>query len=99
MQDVRVRQAFMYGMYHGIYSKLDEQRRQQVNQQGLILIGREVARRDEYMKRVWGDTKDHNAVPDCDATAAKLAGYQAGRETEIRAGLTKTGQATNLLEN
>jgi hypothetical protein len=94
---LRNRQAFMYGMYHGICSKLDEQKVQQVSEPGLILVGRGVARRDEYMKKEFGEVDDHSTVPDGDAKAAKLAGYFAGRKTNIRTGLSNNGTATPLL--
>src|ERR1051326_6604548 len=37
----RNRQAFLYGMYYGLCSKLDEQRQEQVSEAGLILVGRQ----------------------------------------------------------
>lgn len=93
----RNRHAFMHGMYHGICSRLDEQRKQQVSGEGLILIGRQLARREQYLQQHFPKTESVDITPDADATAASLAGYSAGRDTEIRSGLTHNGTATPLL--
>lgn len=84
---LRDRQAFLYGMYHGLCTKLDEARTEQVNEAGLILIGRAVALRKEYEQKTFGDTKEHSAVPASDSKAAKYAGYVEGKKTEIRSGV------------
>jgi len=94
---LRNRQAFFYGMYHGLCSKLDEQRTGQVTGTGLILLDRALARRDAYCKAQYPNSKSTSSKPDGDADAAKYAGYVAGRKTEIRSGLAPTGQATLLL--
>jgi hypothetical protein len=93
----RNRQAFMYGMYIGLCAKLGEQRRQQVNEAGIILLDRQVALRKAYTQSTFGATESYNAEPDGDAEAAKYAGYAAGRATEIRSGIGRSGQATLLL--
>ena len=93
----RNRHAFMHGMYHGICSKLDEQRRNQVSESALILIGRAVALRDAYVKNRFGDTESINTTPDTDAQVASHNGYLAGRDTEIRSGLTDNGKAAPML--
>lgn len=83
----RNRQAFLYGMYHGICSKLHEQRKLHINEAALIFIGRQVALRKEYMRSNFGETESESTTPDGDADAAKYAGYIAGRATEIRSGI------------
>jgi hypothetical protein len=95
---LRNRQAFLYGMYYGVCTKLDEARKSQVNEAGIVLIGKAVVRRDEYMKKNFGEIGEKNIVPDDDANASRVAGLLAGRETEIRSGLTGTGKAAMLLE-
>jgi hypothetical protein len=92
----RNRHAFMHGMYHGLCSKLDEQRKQQVSGEGLIFVGRALARRENYLQR-FGKLGSQDTTPDADATAASLAGYMAGRDTEIRSGITNNGIAAPLL--
>jgi len=93
----RNRQAFLYGMYVGLCTKLNEQRVQQVNEAGLILLDRLFARREDYRQAHFGKLRNHDTKPDTDANAAKYAGYLAGRQTEIRTGLGSSGQATLLL--
>ncbi len=94
---LRNRQAFLYGMYIGICTRLDEQKGKQVNEAGLVLISRGLARRDDYMKKTFGDVGNHSITPDGDATASKNAGFQAGLATEIRSGLSHKGTAMPLL--
>lgn len=89
----RNRRAFLWGMYLGVFTKLEEQYKQQVNESGLIFIGRQVALRDDYMRATWGETTGENLKPDSDASAAENAGFVAGRKTEIRAALAPSGQA------
>jgi len=91
------RRAFLYGMYHGLCAKLDEQQQKQVNRAALILIFKQVKVREEYMSDRFGKIGSESAVPDCDANASKWAGYQAGRDVQIRTGLTKSGKATLAL--
>jgi hypothetical protein len=95
----RNRQAFLYGMYHGLCSKLDEQRKQQqLSEAGLVFVGRQVALRTEYERAHFGESKQQSSLPDGDADAAKVAGYLAGRSTEIRSGIGSNGQASLLLQ-
>lgn len=94
----RNRQAFLYGMYVGLFTKLDEQRKLHANEEGLIFIGRQVALRQEYMRSSFGETKESDAKPDGDAEAAHYVGYLAGRATEIRSGIGSSGQARLLLQ-
>ncbi len=94
---LRNRQAYLYGMYIGICSRLDEQKKRQVSGPGLILLGRELLRRDEYLKKNFGKLGEADTTPDCDATEAKNAGFQAGLATEIRSGISSNGKAMPLL--
>lgn len=93
----RNRRAFFYGMYIGLCSKLNAQRVAQVNEAGLIQLDRQVALRKDYERSTFGELGTHDTTPDCDASAAKRAGFAAGRETEIRSGIGHNGQATLLL--
>jgi Protein of unknown function (DUF2786) len=93
----RHRQAFIYGMYLGLSTKLCEQREQQVNEAGLIRLDRHLALRADYEKANFGSLGTHNTTPDCDAMAAKRAGFVAGRATQIPLGLGPTGQPKLLI--
>jgi hypothetical protein len=93
----RNRRAFMYGMYYGVCSKLDEKKKQEVSTEGVVLLGRAVARREQYLQSVWGETCKESTVPDTEATVSQLQGYRAGRETEIRSGLTSAGKSAPML--
>lgn len=92
----RHRQAFMYGMFIGLSSKLAAQRKL-VNADGLALIVNADARRKQYLQTTFGETENTSTKPDCDATAAKMRGWKAGRETEIRQGVGTNAQNQLLL--
>jgi hypothetical protein len=91
----RNRQAFMYGMFIGLSTKLSE-KRPMVNTDGLALIVHDKARRDRYMQTTFGETKQTSTKPDGDAAEAKYRGWLAGRETEIREGVG-TNEKNQLL--
>ena len=94
----RNRQAFMYGMYLGIHSKLRERQPKAVNQAGLVLVDRALARRDKYVEDNFGALRDVETALTGNAEKAKLEGWLAGRDTEIRSGLGSTNpQGQQLL--
>jgi len=93
----RNRQAFMYGMYIGICTKLEEQKQRQVSGEGLVLVGRAVARRDQYLKDHWPNAGTSDTTPDSDAKVSKYAGFLAGQDTEIRTGLADSGKVAPML--
>ena len=83
------REAFLHGMFLGLAAKLEEARQKEVGT-GLVLIGRAVQLRKDYLARLFPSAKDQSLdVDDSDAAAAKWAGVRAGRETEIHSGLNK----------
>ena len=84
---IKQRSAFLNYMYRGLCQKLDEQRAKEVGGVGLIRLDQQVARRDDYMKNNFGETKTQDMKCDSDAKAAQYAGFIAGRKTEIRSGL------------
>jgi hypothetical protein len=92
----RNRQAFMYGMFVGLSQKLEEQRRADApeNEPGLVRLEHAVARRKDYMAKHFGPTETASAAPDTDADAAKIAGWRAGRDTEIRGGVKDAERAS-----
>jgi hypothetical protein len=88
----------MHGMYHGICSKLDEQRVQTPpSDSALILISRGLVQRTSYMEKRFGQTEKIDTTPDADAEAASLAGYLAGRDTNIRPAINGNGRSVPLL--
>jgi hypothetical protein len=92
----RHRQAFMYGMYIGICIKLREARLEPEGN-GLMLVNRELQRREKYTAENFGRLSGSEIVPSGDAEEAKRRGYYAGRETEIRKGVTGQRDPARLL--
>ncbi len=79
----RNRQAFVHGMFCGIYDKLEEKRPKKPI--GTELVVRE---RDTYIALHVGKTKQKPlGTPDHDAHGAEMAGYLHGQKTEIRTAL------------
>jgi hypothetical protein len=91
----RNRQAFMWGMYCGICAKLRS--RQPVVEQGsgldLLLVGKQVARRD-YVAKHFGKLSHESCAPDSNAEEAKFRGWLAGQATEIRPAVKGDGKET-----
>jgi hypothetical protein len=54
------------------------------------------SRRNDYVSQHIGKTTSDSAVPDGDAAAAKYHGYIAGRQTEIRPGVSGSNQAATI---
>lgn len=92
----RNRQAFLYGMWVGIVTKLRERQPKPAGQVGLVAVDRALDRRNRYIAARYGNLSGVDMEPDGDADAAKRAGFAAGRATEIRAGV-QGGHATNRL--
>jgi Protein of unknown function (DUF2786) len=89
---LRNRQAFMYGMYIGLCSKLEERQPKKEQTPGIVTTDRGLVLRKDYMEKNFGKTESTNVQPDGDAAAAKYAGYVSGRNTEIRGGV-KNGES------
>ena len=88
----RNRQAFLYGMYQGIFVTL--RRAQQASDPGdaaMVFIGQELTRRQNYIREQFGDTQQTDTKPGGAAKAAEWSGYQSGRATRIPGGL-KAGE-------
>lgn len=94
---LRNRRAFMWGMYIGLAAKLRDRQPKPEQKPGLIATERQLQRRQDYITKHFGDLKKNNAAPDDDADAARYAGIMAGRETEIRSGVTGSDTKTNYL--
>jgi hypothetical protein len=94
----RNRQAFMWGMYLGLRSKLEDLEPERVEQQpGIVLVSRALERRKNYIKENFGAMRLDNAKPDGDAGKATTLGWLAGQETEIRKGVTAQRNEARLL--
>lgn len=87
----RNRAAFMSGMFDGLALKL-RARQPMVNEAGLVHVGNALQRRRDYMQENFGDTTTEDHHTDHDADAARCRGFLAGRETEIRSGMTGAGE-------
>ena len=96
---LRNRQAFMYGMYHGLSSKLDAERKTATvpDSSALVRIEQAVTRRNNYMEQTFGETRKEGCAPEGDAGKAKWAGFLAGRDTEIRQGVGSNERNSLLL--
>lgn len=93
----RNRQAFMYGMYVGIHSKLRERQPQPATGSALVPVDKALARRDKYVEENFGELKSLDMTVSGDAEASKRAGYKAGLETEIRGGLSNRNEQGQAL--
>ena len=82
----RNRQAFMYGMYIGLCQKLRE-RQPEVQEAGIILADRALARRNAYIAANAGELESKSVEPEGDAAKARYRGWLAGRATEINSGV------------
>jgi hypothetical protein len=79
------RYAFLNGMFLGLASKLEREQAAQVNESGLILIGKAKLQRAEYVKQHWPNSEDSPLQKDnSDASEAHWAGVVAGQDTNIR---------------
>jgi hypothetical protein len=76
---LRNRQAFMYGMYQGLFIKLAKL--EPIHKAGLILRGGEI---EKYMNDNFGETQSTKITPQSNSDKAQAAGYIAGKNTEIR---------------
>lgn len=84
----RNRHAFMYGMYVGLKRKLEEREKSETpDANALVRIERSLVRRNAYIAEHFGKMERTDTTPDGDAQKAMWAGYQAGRDTEIRGGV------------
>ena len=92
---LRNRQAFMAGLYHGLYEKLlrAEPRRQEA--EGIVLSGH-FHRLEEYAKDKWGIFGHESVKPDNMAKTALYRGYMAGLKTNIRTAV-KSNYKQNLI--
>ena len=94
---LRNRQAFLWGMYLGLCSKLREKNPEHSDAHGLVHLERALVRRQQYVKDRFGDLSSSSVKPDDDAGAARRRGYDAGQKTEIRPALKGSPVATPKL--
>lgn len=83
---LKARYSFLNGMFLGLAAKLEEERRINLAEtNGLIWIGRLKVQCKEYVAKHWPDSQDAPLdKDDSDAYAARLAGVEAGQNTNIR---------------
>jgi hypothetical protein len=80
------RAAFLDGMFIGLAAKLETERNaNRPNETGLMLIGRGLKLRADYVQAHWPNSVKSDIESDkSGAAAAKWAGVQAGQKTNIR---------------
>jgi hypothetical protein len=83
----RNRQAFLWGMYCGLCSKLRDRQPKPIQEPGLIRVDRQLQRRKDYIQQHFGPFNSNSVEPDDEATAARMAGFIAGQKTEICQGV------------
>jgi hypothetical protein len=82
--------AFLEGMYLGLGYKLSQERETNVDEAGLVLVGKADMLRREYLDKTWPNSKATNVDHDDSGwTASKMAGIQAGKNTNIRKAMDK----------
>lgn len=85
------RAAFLEGMFLGLGAKLEKMRStSQPDQAGLVLIGKALALRDQYVQQHWPKAgKQDLPQNNTGARAAQYAGILEGQKTQIRAAVEK----------
>ncbi len=81
----RNRQSFVWGMYRGLFDKLDEQMPKEPQREGIVLS------RQHYLNKLFPDMYTQPAEKPEVADKAAMAGYIEGQNTELRKGVEKTG--------
>lgn len=91
----RHRQAFMYGMYIGLCSKLFAAmpKSDSPSAPGIIRLEQALVRRKEYIHQQFGSLTQNDVRPDGNAQASEQAGFVAGRQTEIRKGVNRPDES------
>jgi hypothetical protein len=94
----RNRKAFIWGMYLGLSQKLAERQPKVEQVPGVVKIDHALQRRTNYIDLRWKlETK--SAAPADDAAKARWLGYLAGRQTEIRSGVSGKASDVGALQN
>lgn len=86
---IRNREAFLKGMFLGLAAKLEKERNQAMagNEAGLVLIGKAVEKRKQYIHEHWKTEDRDLEVDKSDAAASRYAGIVEGQRTELRRGM------------
>jgi hypothetical protein len=92
----RNRQAFLYGMYHGLCRKLQERKPDEVQERAVLRLQTALEARNQYISRREGELEFHSTVPDGDANKAKYLGLLAGYQTEIYPAVTADAHQKQL---
>lgn len=92
----RNRQAFMNGMYEGLFHKLYYANEMGNEKEGLVLSSRAEERKD-YLRKSFGETTKLKVEPNRDSVIARDRGIRSGLRTEIRKGVD--GKKTTRLLN
>ena len=91
---LRDRDAFLYGMYLGVCSKLHS-RRSTATGSGLVAVDLAITRRKSYVEEHFPKTTEQE-IPKSDSIAAQRAGWTEGKKTEIRSAIDKSEASAPL---
>lgn len=94
---LRNRQAFMDGMYQGLYYKMLLSEPKLEEKEGLVLISNKVSIK-KYMDEKFKNLKSENIKPDKDSKIARQRGVASGFNTNIRKSLNKKPDDMKLLQ-
>lgn len=94
---LRNRQAFLHGMYVGLWCKLKEGQPDAPQVNGVVVVDREKKRQDDYIAAQFGKMTTSAVVPENDSEKAKWAGFHEGQKTELRPAVTAGAAAPVLL--
>ncbi len=92
---LRNRQAFMYGIYQGLFAKLYSEEKRIEQTEGIVMIGNQVAIKN-YIENNFGELTSSSAKPDKDSLTASYRGYLIGKNINIRKGLNINADAKLL---
>jgi hypothetical protein len=95
----RNRQAFMFGMFRGLCSKLAaQQQKGEVGQFGILRLDQAKTLLTSYITNFFGETEQQSGIPNGDAKKAQYQGFLAGRATEIRNGVGVSTPSRKLMQ-
>lgn len=98
---LRNRFAFLNGMFLGLATKLEQEKRAHTDEAALVFVGRALELRKQYVQKHWPRAEDVALEEDdSDAHASGLAGVRAGQNTNIRpaVGAPKPAAERRLLQ-
>jgi hypothetical protein len=91
---LRNREAFLNGAYIGLAVRLENERaREVVSDSALLVIDRQLARREQFVEKLFPKLQSQDLNLDNSATAATYAGVKAGKNINLRPAVNQSTQA------